>query len=110
MYSHIIQVTKNIENKDKILVIVAKITHTQTSSTALRIASFMVSCSFFSFKCLDIFSITTVELSTNIHRARTRAKRTILFILSHNIKAIKNTINKVKGIAKELLIASFTQR
>jgi hypothetical protein len=100
-------VTKNIATRANILVIVANTTHTHTSSTAFKIADFTLSFSFLSLICLAIFSITTVELSTSIHRAKTKAKRTILFILSHTIKAIRNTANKVKGIAKALLIASF---
>ena len=50
-----------------------------------------------------IFSNTTVESSTNIHRTNIRANRVILFMFSQAIKAIVNTENKVRGI----LIAVF---
>jgi hypothetical protein len=85
IYSPIIPVTKNIATKAKILVIVANTTPTQTSSTAFKIASLIVSQSFLSLICLEIFSITTVELSTSIHNAKTSANKTILLILSHKI-------------------------
>jgi hypothetical protein len=110
IYSPIIPVTKNIATSESILVIVARTTQTPTSSTAFSIASFTDSVSFLSLRCLAIFSITTVELSTSIHNANTSANNTILFMLSPTTKAIINAISKVNGIAKALFIASFLPR
>jgi hypothetical protein len=63
-----------------------------------------------SFKCLDIFSTTTVELSTNIQRTKIRAKSVILFIFSHIIRASKNTSHNVSGIDIAALKASFLHK
>gem|GEM_PF-782583 len=99
IYSHIIQVTANIPANERTLVIVDKITPGQTSFTAVNIASSLVfQVSFLSSKCLCIFSTTTIESSTNIHITNINAKSVILFILSHDRYANKNTRESISGI------------
>jgi len=63
-----------------------------------------------SSKCLATFSTTTVELSTNIHKTKIRAKSVILFIFSPATKAITKTAQRVKGIETAVLKAFLTPK
>ncbi|MBT3726358.1 hypothetical protein HOG21_01280 [bacterium] len=111
IYSHIIPHTANIAAKASNLDIVDKITHVHTSCTHTSTASNLVFHSTaLVFKCLDIFSTTTVELSTSIQRTSIKAKRVILLIFSPNINANKKTSHKVKGIETAVLNASFLHK
>jgi len=90
---------------------VERITQTQTSCVHNKIASNLVfHVSILSFKCLEIFSTTTVELSTSIQRTNINAKRVILLIFSHIIRASKNTSHNVRGIETAVLNASFLHK
>ncbi|MDP2395861.1 MAG: hypothetical protein Q8M44_03010, partial [bacterium] len=49
-------------------------------------------------RCLELFSITTIESSTSIHSDNINAKRVILLISSQKIRATINTIHNTIGI------------
>jgi hypothetical protein len=111
IYSHIIHQTANIDQKASNLVTVERITHNSTSLIAIKIASNLVFQELYlSFKCLFIFSTTTVESSTSIHKTKIKAKSVILFILSQTNNANTNTNHKVKGIEIAVLKAFFTHK